>query len=1133
MRNSPKSTTFILIGLVLFLVVPVVTARQNSPIPEKTSVIQIDRRQGLIPSYIYDLDEDRHGRLLLASYGSGILEFNGRSFSSFLPESISDFPVIRRLVSFGNEVVFVNHTGVWQYRKGWDYPKELFSGNSMVYLLKKVSNDLVIISNSEESILLERDKNGDFSIQSQPFPFPLKEVFQVSENCLLGIDLNGKIYPWNLIDPVNESPVDLNRSVEKAFLFNNQLAIYSPGRIDLLDQDYRITKSVSFPANFRFFVFLEDEDKIWMAGPQGLFYYNENGLMEIPTTMELGKIQITEIFKTSDGTVWLGTYQMGLLKLYDQDIQVVRKNEGSLGYITNILSSKHDSDSTIIVTMGSVYLYHTGHLKEIHLPEKPIFPNFEGASVTNEGMVYVGGNNVLYKGRFGQTHFEKIFLEKQLNTHILKIVSLSNKGFLLGTGNGMYLLDSAFKIKRKFVEGGLAPSNISQISYLKDSLILFGNSVDLFIWRNGKISPFSFNQIKGQVVFHSPASETEVWLGNSNGEAVLFDLSTDSIIQAIRTKVGKLVMTTGLGPDKSLLIATELGPQLYLPDGNFVTYDERVQSFEVPFNSFRFFDNGDYLLGTINELFLIKKSFSPKDKTLPFLEILQINGYEMVKENGPDYNQNSILRVKPDQNNFVFKINHVSFQNGNQVKFSFKLNGYSKDWGPWQSSESVQFTNLPHGVYTLSVRIMSLDEQVLEHEFPVKIQVTIPFWETLPGKVIGFILLLIIVFLVYSYLERNNIKRNRKLAKLVDERTAQIAEINQNLEGIVMARTFDLENKNIELSNSIKEKNIYQRNELIISSNTHDIVCFIDSDFKILLISNSVEDFLGLNSIDLQGNEIGSLLRDDNLVYNVMAYIKRTKSDHSPNPGLLVPIIHAVTKEELLVEIVSKKVIVPELKNPSGYVLNLRNVTERESLKAELVSVYKNIYRDFHDELGNKLARIIALVSMAKIQWRERADISTTISKVELTAKHLYRDTRDFIWSLDESNNNLEELSVQIRDFGEQLFDGSAIIFRYFSSNISNLPIKPNRVRDILLIVKELLTNVLKHSEATECKLLIRRNNEFVFFIIKDNGIGLNLSEIEKGRGLKNIRFRAERSGGKLTFKSGAYGTIIGIKISI
>ena len=83
-------------------------------------------------------------------------------------------------------------------------------------------------------------------------------------------------------------------------------------------------------------------------------------------------------------------------------------------------------------------------------------------------------------------------------------------------------------------------------------------------------------------------------------------------------------------------------------------------------------------------------------------------------------------------------------------------------------------------------------------------------------------------------------------------------------------------------------------------------------------------------------------------------------------------------------------------------------------------------------------------------------------------------------------------------------------------------------------IVQELLTNILKHSQATEANLTIRRAGPVLRALIQDNGCGFDSGEARRheGFGLRGIRERVRTIGGSLQFETGAgEGTTVVIEV--
>jgi signal transduction histidine kinase/ligand-binding sensor domain-containing protein len=207
----------------------------------------------------------------------------------------------------------------------------------------------------------------------------------------------------------------------------------------------------------------------------------------------------------------------------------------------------------------------------------------------------------------------------------------------------------------------------------------------------------------------------------------------------------------------------------------------------------------------------------------------------------------------------------------------------------------------------------------------------------------------------------------------------------------------------------------------------------------------------------------------------------------------------------------------------------------REKIRLhEQDNLRKEIARDFHDEMGNQLTRIINYISLLKLNGNavggttSRTDLYT---KVENSAKYLYTGTRDFIWSIDPVNDELSKLFIHIRDFGEKLFEEKDIKFRAFNEVKINVKLPYGFSREANLIFKEAMTNTFKSAEAQNATLsLFSRDNGFEF-VFEDDGIGFDAEGKNALGGVKNIRERAEKLKAVLTlFTEPGKGTRISLK---
>ncbi len=191
----------------------------------------------------------------------------------------------------------------------------------------------------------------------------------------------------------------------------------------------------------------------------------------------------------------------------------------------------------------------------------------------------------------------------------------------------------------------------------------------------------------------------------------------------------------------------------------------------------------------------------------------------------------------------------------------------------------------------------------------------------------------------------------------------------------------------------------------------------------------------------------------------------------------------------------------------------------------------KEIARDFHDEMGNQLTRIINYISVMKLSKNGHA--VELYNKVEESAKYLYSGTRDFIWSIDPLNDELSRLFLHIRDFGEKLFEEKEIHFRAYNHVRESIRAPYGFSREANLIMKEAMTNVFNHAEAQNVAFTLRQNQDQFEMMLEDDGKGFSITEVEHLNGIKNMRIRAERIKAVLRIQSNNQtGTIVSLSFT-
>lgn len=189
------------------------------------------------------------------------------------------------------------------------------------------------------------------------------------------------------------------------------------------------------------------------------------------------------------------------------------------------------------------------------------------------------------------------------------------------------------------------------------------------------------------------------------------------------------------------------------------------------------------------------------------------------------------------------------------------------------------------------------------------------------------------------------------------------------------------------------------------------------------------------------------------------------------------------------------------------YKRNIENLKRENELNLER----NRISREMHDDIGAGLTQISLISQSLKNKLIDKQEVEAITN----TSRQLVNSMNEIIWSLNTEYNTLQDLFTYLREFINQLLEYSDLNYSIdFSERNGTLTLSSHQKRNIILIVKEIINNILKHSKATELKVSSYSEAETLFFTISDNGVGFNNNEVKKGNGLKNIHFRIKEING-------------------
>ncbi|WP_144505001.1 sensor histidine kinase [Bacillus mycoides] len=216
----------------------------------------------------------------------------------------------------------------------------------------------------------------------------------------------------------------------------------------------------------------------------------------------------------------------------------------------------------------------------------------------------------------------------------------------------------------------------------------------------------------------------------------------------------------------------------------------------------------------------------------------------------------------------------------------------------------------------------------------------------------------------------------------------------------------------------------------------------------------------------------------------------------------------------------------------------MRNFNQKKMLKNQLNEANEQIKdlvkreerqriaRDLHDTLGHTLSLITLksqLVEKLIVKNPERASIE---------AKEITQTSRTALKQLRELISDMRMITVE-----EELEQIKAILqaanieleVKQEASSSSLSPIEQNIVG---MCLREAVTNVVKHSQATRCTVSVLESQGELILIVEDNGIGL-ADQNHDGNGIRGMKERIALIDGFVELDTINPGTLLTVKVPV
>lgn len=194
---------------------------------------------------------------------------------------------------------------------------------------------------------------------------------------------------------------------------------------------------------------------------------------------------------------------------------------------------------------------------------------------------------------------------------------------------------------------------------------------------------------------------------------------------------------------------------------------------------------------------------------------------------------------------------------------------------------------------------------------------------------------------------------------------------------------------------------------------------------------------------------------------------------------------------------------------------------------AVLAAERERLMRDMHDGVGSSLITLLHALEKGQLDN----------SQASALVRDCVQDLRLVIDSLDADVQSVADALANLRFRMEPQLQGVGVASTWAIASIF-APVTPSAVLQIMRILQEALTNCLKHARATHLHISwdVYAQPAGAILRIQDNGCGLpeaSTGGAATGRGLGNMRLRADQLGGQLHISSDGQGTTVTLQLPL
>jgi ligand-binding sensor domain-containing protein/signal transduction histidine kinase/DNA-binding response OmpR family regulator len=561
---------------------------------------------------------------------------------------------------------------------------------------------------------------------------------------------------------------------------------------------------------------IDKKERLWVATyGNGLYMINLDShkithlAAEKHNPRALHYNDILSIYEDYTGTLWFGSDGAGL-SYYDEYLD-------KFNATTNFQTPENINIDVIraitVSTNGDVWLGTSGKGLTQYEPATNSWRTFntEGAMkqaissdrimsllIDNEEDLWIGtqggGLNILdQKGRI-QTYSTTTTTKLSAST-IWCIFNDSEGRYWLGTReNGLIQFDKKRGELKKYTISDSLPSNnirvVAQgnqnqfwLGTEQDGIVLFDIEKQLFTTYKFQLNSNSLSNNNIKSLYYD--SKGILWVGTNGGGLNAFDIKknffynytvadglANNVIYAIQPdKLGNLWLSSNRGITKFTPANTlDIAPQ--------ITNYDNLDGLATEFNTGAYFSDpsGQLYFGGLDGFYWFRPEEIKGNLTLPKTTI---TGFDVLDQSQP---LKQGIALKHNQNTITFTFSSLQYSIPEKNMYQYKLLNFDQDWVFGGNTNFARYPQISPGEYEFQVKSSNYDGVWNEVPERFKFSIASPWYLTNIAKIVYALLILSIIFGIYSYLKwRWRMQLDLKLTEEEAERFKKLNDFKSKL----------------------------------------------------------------------------------------------------------------------------------------------------------------------------------------------------------------------------------------------------------------------------------------------------------------------------------------------------------------